>query len=236
MDEVEDVDEVDLADIGTFCVQPTPAEPRYEPDDPLPSHRLVLDPLLGVAEHARVMGEGRDPLVEPLLVGVSTRRRGHLELDLTQELVRGRERVWNTEAWGRGAIVIVCEPTRVDLGGVFQYCDGPWLWTSRYQMQKASPRAALGFADRVAAEGRLAFLFSASNGAEWLDVFAPEGLLQTAYDTAVARCRRFKRFVEHNPGATDEIIVDRPPYKGYAEAPAALPGGRAPGPPTAGVA
>lgn len=204
--------EADLADIGTFCVQPTPMEPRYEPDDPLPSHRLVFDPLLRAAEHARIIGQGRDPLVGPLLAGVSTRRRGYVELDLSQELVRGRERLWNTEAWGRGAIIIVCEPTRVDLAAILHYCDGPWIWTSRYQMLKGLPRAALRFADSVAAEGKLAFMLSASNGPEWMNVFAPEALLQAAYDTALERCRRFKRYIEHNPGANNEIIVDRPPY------------------------
>jgi hypothetical protein len=213
---MDEMDEVELlADIGTFCVFPTPKEPRYEPDDPLPSHRLVFEPLLRVAEHARITGQGRDPLVGPLLEGVSARRRGHVELDLSQELVRGRERLWNAEAWGRGAIVIVCEPTRVDLGAIFHYCDGPWLWTTRYQMQKASPRAALGFADSAAAEGKLAFLLTASNGPDWMDVFAPESLLQAAFDTALRDCRRFKRYIEHNPGATDEIIVDRPPYSEF---------------------
>lgn len=86
------MDESNLAEMGRFCVFPTPTEPRYEPDDPLPCHRLVFDPLLRVAEHARIIGEGRNPLVGPLLAGAHIRRRGHLELDLSQELVRARER------------------------------------------------------------------------------------------------------------------------------------------------
>ena len=206
------MEESNLADVGSFCVQPTPREPRYDDDAPLPSHRLVLDPILRAAVHARLVGEVRDPLIAPLLGDVSVPRRGHVELDLSRELVRGRERLWNASGRARGAIVVVCEPTRVELGEIFHYCDGPWTWASRYLLVRHSSRAATRFADSVAAEGKLAFLFSASNGLDWLDIFVPGPLLDAAFGTALKECRRFKRYIEHNPGATDEIIVDRPPY------------------------
>ena len=206
------MDESNLAEIGTFGVQPTPREPRYDDDAALPSHRLVLSPILLAAEHARLVGEIRDPLIGALLRGVSTRRRGYVELDLSQDLAQGRERLWNASGWARGAIVVVCEPTRIELEAIFHYCDGPWTWASRYQMPKGSRRAAAASADPVAAEGKLAFHFSASNGLERMDVFAPGLLLEAAFRTALKKCRRFRRFVEHNHGAVDEIIVDRPPY------------------------
>jgi hypothetical protein len=202
----------ETTEVRSFCVRATPSQPPYETDASLPSHRLVLRPLLAAAVEARIIGRIGDPEILALLSSIAERKRGYVELDVSKELVRGYERLWNTSSWGRGSIVVVCEPARLEPADVLHYCEGPWTWSSRYQMLKGTPRAAVAFAESAAVGGRYAFLFSASNGIEWMEVFAPTHLAAASFETAAKTCRKFKRFVEHNPDAQDEIIVDRSPY------------------------
>ena len=145
------------------------------------------------------------------VLGFGTRKRGHVEVDLSHEVVKGHERFWNAGAWERGAIVLAVTANDEQIGNIFQWCSEPGVLSSLYQIRKASPASAIRYAQAVALAGSTAFLFSASNGIQWMDVFASDAALVRLFAIANEKCRPFKRYVEHNPGQ-DEIIVDRPPY------------------------
>ena len=205
-------DREELQRLGTFFVSVAPEEPDYGVDEAIPAHHFVVRPLLQAAVAGRIYGATRDAKIAKLLAGASARRRGWLDLDLSQELLRGRERLWNAQSWQRGAIVLVCRGEALDLPQIFAYCEPPEVWSSKYQIAKGSPRSAIAFCERSAAGSQIAFLFSASNGIQWMDVFPAADRLAEIYDLARRHGRRFRRFVEHNPGARRELVVDRPPY------------------------
>ena len=198
---------------GSFFVSVYPQCPRgADTATRLPPHRLVIEPLVAQTHEMRIYGwEGTITLCDEVL-SLGNRKRGHIEVDLSREVVKGHERFWNTGFWKRGAIVLATTMADEGVGNVFHWCAGPDVWSSLYQIRKGTPLSAIRYAQSVAARGSIAFCFSASNGIEWMDVFADAVAIDRLFAIAQEKCRPFKRYVEHNPGQ-DEIIIDRPPYR-----------------------
>jgi hypothetical protein len=203
----------ELDAVGTFFVDVYHRCPAFdEVGERLPPHRLVLEPLLAHAESVRVYGLPEVGPIRDNIAPVARPRRGFTELTLSEELVRGHESFWNTGTWERGSVAILCVLDRPALAELLSHCSGPRIWSSLHQSRKGTHGSAIRYCQRAVGEGgRYAFLFSASNGIERMDLFCrPESLYDT-YTLATERCRPFKRYCEHNPGR-NEIIIDRPPY------------------------
>ncbi|MBN2023616.1 MAG: hypothetical protein JW809_12595 [Pirellulales bacterium] len=197
---------------GSFFVSVYPQCPHgVDTRKRLPPHRLVIEPLIAQTHEMRIYGWDNTSVLCDEVLSLGKRKRGHIEADLSREVVKGHERFWNTGTWERGAIVLATAVTEEDIGSLFYWCSGPHVWSSLHQMRKGTPMSAIRYAQAVAAAGSTAFCFSASNGIEWMDVFADDIALGHLFAIAQERCRPFKRYVEHNPGR-DEIIVDRSPY------------------------
>jgi hypothetical protein len=180
--------------------------------DRLPAHRLVVEPIIRNATEMRIFGlpNESDLYADVMTIGVKT--VGYINIDLSNEVVRGHEAIWNATAWRRGAIVLAATLKDEDLADIFQWCDGPGTWCSMAEMRKGTPAPAITRARAIAANGALGFSFSASNGLQWVDIFPPAADTMRLFRLARTSCRPFKRFVEHNPGA-NEIIIDCPPYR-----------------------
>lgn len=213
--DASNVDSADLATlktIGAFFVFACPESLLGEDvDRRLPAHRLVIEPLVARTNEMRIYGSHPESGLWDELLRLGARKRNYVQVDLSREVVKGHERIWNSGAWERGAIVLATTMSEEEIGNVFQWCSGPAVWSSHHQMNKSTPLSATKHARSAAAGGSTAFCFSASNGIEIVNVFAPEATLVRLFAMAHERCRAFKRYVEHNPGE-DEIIVDRPPY------------------------
>lgn len=216
--EVNDEDEALLGKLGTFFVD---VYHRYtgfdEAEERLPPHGLVLEPLLARADEVRVYGLPDSGPIRENVTSLLTPRKAYAELALGDSPVRGHEIFWNAGAWERGSVALFCTIEPADLAAIFAFCSGPHVWASLHQLRKGSHTAAISHCQRVVREapGRIAFLFSASNGLQHMDVFCHPSKLHAAYEVATTGCRPFKRFVERNPDR-DEIIIDRPPYRGGA--------------------
>jgi hypothetical protein len=205
--------EPELQALGSFFIHTSYESPSFDREhERIPAHRLVVEPLVAAADEIRVYACPKDSTIRDELTAVSQPRRGFLDLSLECELVRGRERFWNAAGWKRGAITLLCRAPELNLREIFRYCEGPFVWASSYQMEKGTPRSAIRYCRTSATGDLIAFSFSASGGIKTLNVFAESELLHQASAIAQQSCRRFKRFIEHNPGAEDEIVVDRMPY------------------------
>ena len=202
-----------LQRIGAFFVEcyfhcPVFDEERLR----LPPHKLVIEPIVAAAREIRVYSAPKEGRIRESISEIVLKRRGYLELNLNKTIVRGHEVFWNAGAWQRGAIAIVSDINDDALGEIFYSCSGPNIWASLYQLKNGTPSSAIQFCKTVCSGGNLtAFLFSASNGIQWMDVFCHSSRLEKLFSLATSKCRPFKRECEANEGC-DEIIIDLPPY------------------------
>ena len=196
--------------VRTFFVQTCPREHLgYSEPVSLPTHRFIVEPILRAAQEVRIYGSPPDLRLPP-----AVKRKGHLFLPLNGDLIRHMPEIWNgTGGWSIGSIVIETDLTIQTLEEIFYYCQGPDIWSSRYQMQKGNTNSALKFCERVALNDKISCLFSASNGIERMDLFMPVRRYEELWQLARKRCRTFKRYIEHNSDRDNELIVDRPPYR-----------------------
>lgn len=208
-----DCDEEQVVKYGTFFVQASPPL-RVERTRRVPAHRLVIEPIVKKATEVRIYASPKTAEFAAHIWGIGMEGRDHVDIDLSLEVVRAHEWLWNADGWSRGAIVVAARLTDEDFAEIFHWCDGPGTWSSMAEVKKGTPAAATKYARATALNGLTALSFSASNGLQLMDVFpVPEDAIRT-FRLAQRTCRRFKRFVEHNPGA-DEIVVDREPYIGF---------------------
>jgi len=191
-----------------FLVKPYPECPAFQDaEERLPPHRLVVEPLVEVAVEIRVHPANKCELPMP----PHTRRGRSLWLDPSAEIVKGWELFWNSGGWKRGAITLKVPVNEVDWDGVFSWTEYGGVWSSRHQILKGSPSAAVSYADRNGTGDHVVGCFSASNGIEWLDVWAEPKMACQLDATAKTMCRHFVRHIEQ--GKHDqEIIYDRAPY------------------------
>ena len=74
----------------------------------IPPHGLVLEPLLAHAEEVRVYGLPKTGPIRANIAPLARPRRGFTELTVSGSLVRGHEIFWNTGAWARGSVALLC--------------------------------------------------------------------------------------------------------------------------------
>lgn len=95
--------------------------------------------------------------------------RGKFRLDLARECVNGAEIFWNACSFRRGSVVVLLDG-EFDLVPILRRCVE--IDIDETPNMSNSP-AATKLAKRAMSEGRIAVLFSASNGIEWMDIYAP---------------------------------------------------------------
>ena len=100
------------------------------------------------------------------------RERGKFRLDLARECINGAEIFWNACSFRRGSVIILLEG-EFDLAPILRRCAE--ISIDETPNMGNSP-AATKLAKRAMSEGQIAVLFSASNGIEWMDIYAPEAV------------------------------------------------------------
>lgn len=100
------------------------------------------------------------------------RERGKFRLDLSRECVNGAEIFWNACSFRRGSVVVLLEG-EFDLAPILRRCAE--ISIDETPNMGNSP-AATKLAKRAMSEGQIAVLFSASNGIEWMDIYAPDAV------------------------------------------------------------
>nr|WP_315008692.1 hypothetical protein [uncultured Campylobacter sp.] len=157
---------------------------RARDDDHTSAHDQIIAPLLQNALAAYVYN-GRNSIVgafgsveHPLNLSEFSflvRERGKFRLDLSRECVNGAEIFWNACSFRRGSVIILLE-REFDLAPILRRCAE--ISIDETPNMGNSP-ATTKLAKRSMSEGRIAVLFSASNGIEWMDIYAPDAVQAT---------------------------------------------------------
>jgi hypothetical protein len=175
-------------DLGTFMVPVLGRRSTTVNEDAhLPAHDAVLFPLLAKAIECRVYGVSRQSRLFGLLEQLGQRRGRVWHLNLSRELIRGYEPLWNAEGEHLG-IVIASQLSLAETQAILDNCGCPEAWGSRYQLLEGNSRAAVSYCFDVAkAAEAFAFLIPGSNGLEWIDVFADKERLPILWDQAMRK-------------------------------------------------
>ena len=182
-----------LESVGCFSIG------TYDPwkvgdriDAEMDACRRFVRPLMTTATHARLYPSSAFRHQPSAMPSFLIRRRGFLELDLSQECVVGHEEFWRAGASGgeylRGTVVVVSSGRfRSEM---LKGCVLYGIPSSRYQLLKGISAAALGFARESSRGGNRCFVFSASNGVEHVDVFSPVTELVQEYLAALGAANK----------------------------------------------
>ncbi len=161
----------------------------------IPPHRLIIEPLIAASEEVCVFQNPKYAIEVPLPPHKEL-RIGRYLLDKTQELVRGWERFWNAGSWRRGAITLRLNGESVKWEDLFFWTEYGGVWSSRYQLEKGTPRSAIAYCDTSAVNSTVVVSFSASNGIQWMDIWSDVSMCAKLNEIAQANCRNFVREVE----------------------------------------
>jgi hypothetical protein len=177
----------------------------------IPPHRLIIEPLVAVSDEICVF---QNPTyeIEVSMPPHKELNRGRYRLHKTQELVRGWERFWNAGSWRRGAITLRLNRESVNWEDLFIWTEYGGVWSSREQIKKGTPANAVSYCDANAVDSIVVVSLSASNGIQWMDIWAEVSACVELDELAQATCRNFVREVEMGkfPG---EIVYNVPEYR-----------------------
>ncbi len=109
----------------------------------VPAHRLIVQPLIAAASEIRIFSMPKDTEIRTLIGPIIVDQRGTIELDLTKELVKGYEALWNATSWRRGAIAIRLRASQLNWEAFFGSCAGPHIWAAPAERRKGIPDAAV---------------------------------------------------------------------------------------------
>jgi hypothetical protein len=141
-------------------------------------------PLLASAVHARLYPS---KVFEPRRYKFLIPRNRYFEFDLTKNCVRGYESFWRAGAakgeYQRGTIVVV-QPGGVALAPLLKRCTLNGIPSSRYQVLMGSSAAAVRFAENRSRRDQRCFLFTASNGVEYVKIYPTADCNRKDYEIA----------------------------------------------------
>ena len=182
-------------------------------DEPLriPPHRLIVEPLVAVSDEICVF-QNPTYAIEVPMPPHKELKRGRYQLDQTQELVRGWERFWNAGRWRRGAITFRLNRESINWNDLFLWMEYGGVWASRNQIKKGTPTSAISYCDSNAVNSTVVLSLSASNGIQWMDVWADASACVELNELARATCRNFVREVEVGKFPR-EIVYNVPEYR-----------------------
>ncbi|MET1122160.1 hypothetical protein [Priestia megaterium] len=157
----------------------------YEESRALPAHDLVLRPLLSCATEGYVYGLKKDTELFHQCADILSLTHNKYQLDLTKEVIKGYEQLWNATGWQRGSILIFLEPKKLKELNIFTVCYDPGILDNPNTGENS---AAIRFCENVVSKKKLVGLcFSASNGIEWMKIYAEKDLLKDLYECAVVQ-------------------------------------------------
>ncbi|MHA7098799.1 hypothetical protein [Priestia aryabhattai] len=157
----------------------------YEENEALPAHELILRPLLLCAKECYVYGLKKDTELFQQCADILSPNHNKYKLDLNQEVIKGYEQLWNATGWQRGSILIFLELEKLKKLNIFTSCYNPSIFENPNSGESA---ATIRFCkDVVTKEKLVGFCFSASNGIEYMKVYAENGTLKELYECALVQ-------------------------------------------------
>ena len=179
MGDLEQLD-VKVASLGSFSVglleRPLLGSDALEH---LAIHDSVIKCLLKIADKCRVY-HGKIKLdIEESIVMRS--EKNFSDLNLACNVIDGKEYMWNISGYVRGTILISIPSENIteNFSRIFLSTTAPIVWSSLNQLKKGHTLSAVNFALQATKHKQVIFCLPASNGIEWLDIFAsPEMILR----------------------------------------------------------
>lgn len=155
----------------------------YEESETLPAHDLILSPLLASAKECYVYGLNKDTELFHQCTDILSLTRNKYQLNLKKEVIKGYEQLWNSTGWQRGSILVFLELEKLKELEIFTSCYDPDILDNPNTGESI---AAIRFCKGVISkEKKVGLCFSASNGIEWMKVYAEKDTLKELYQCAM---------------------------------------------------
>jgi hypothetical protein len=141
-------------------------------------HDIVISKILSIASTCRIYYSNKS-ILSSIEKGVLSVKKKFVELDKDVGMSRGNEYIWNISGGVRGTIVVSIPVKKLTAAfeNILVNANAPIVWSSRNQLIKGHTRSAIRFAVKCTEEDKVALCFPASNGIEWMDIFAPGDFL-----------------------------------------------------------
>lgn len=166
-----------LARAGTFRAELISDDvSSIDPDESLAMHRRVLRPILALATECHVYGLKKTSPLLDRCADILTPEKGRHALDLSQEIVKGYEPLWNATASERGSIVASI-PLRAFDRSVLRYALKFYVLGNP---NVSHTPAAIRYCRGLAKEGKLAFCFT-KHSARSVQIYAASKELEKLY-------------------------------------------------------
>ena len=157
----------------------------YDVKAKLPAHEFVLRPLIEASKQVYVYGIKKNEYLYTVNSNILKSFKGKFIIDSTKECFDGHEELWNSTTWKRGSIVIIIEPNKIDLGKIFKNTYWPGIDATPNSGDSA---AAIKLCKNEMKNGNLAFCLPASNGIEWMTIYANDKYFDKIHKLAKTNC------------------------------------------------
>ena len=168
---------------------------HYDEKSVLPAHEFVIRPLLEKSMEAFVYKGSKDEffLCGKMQIPIALEQediliaeKGKFRFDNTKECILGHEYLWNATTWKRGSVVIIIENGKVDFSTIFKHTYRPSFTDNP---NTGNNIAATKKCRMEAEKGNIAICLPASNGIEYMNVYAKADILDKIVDCARTNCQ-----------------------------------------------
>jgi len=167
---------------------------HYEEKSVLRAHELVIRPLLDKSDEVFVYNGQKDEFflygkmnysIKLAEINILIKDKGKYKFDKTKECILGNEYLWNATTWKRGSIVFILENEKIDFSKLFKNTYRPRISTTPNSGNNSS---ATKKCREEAEKGKIAICLPASNGLEWMSIYAKGKLFQDIVEQAEINC------------------------------------------------
>ena len=159
---------------------------HYDKNDKLPAHDFVLKPLLENCIYSYVYELKSDSELYVNNKDILMREKGKYKLDTAKDCVSGREYFWNAAGWQRGSIAIILKNDTSLFDKIFKRAYNPSFLENP---NTANTISAIKKCKEEMEKENIGVLLTASNGIEWMLIYAKQEILEKLFEMARKNCK-----------------------------------------------
>ena len=167
---------------------------HYDEKSVLPAHEFVIRTLLDKSLETFVYNGRKDEFflygkmnypIKLEEIEILIKDKGKYKFNKTKECILGNEYLWNATAWKRGSIVFIIRDGQIDFSELFKNTYAPGISATPNSGNNAS---ATKKCREEAEKGNIAICLPASNGLEWMSIYAKGKLFKDIVEQAEKNC------------------------------------------------